>query len=265
MKLTYDSTGSRVRPFVRMFPALTLAPSLLLTLGLLLTCAPAPAQDSKPDQGKVDAGIYKTIYLANVRDQSDLSEITTAVRNMLPHARIFASPSQDAISIRGSAEEIELAQKIVADLDRVKKAYRLTYTLTDIDGGKRGGTQSFSLVVAYGERATLKQGSRVPIMTGTYDTANSTPETQIQYVDVGLSIVASANAYAEGLHLSSKVEQASVADQKSAASPQNPVLNQTVLDATSNLAPGKPQVLGSIDLPGTSRRQEVAVIAELMK
>ena len=264
MTLTYHSTGSRVTPFVRMFPALTLAPGLLL-IGLLLTCAAAPAQDSKPDQEKIDTEINQTIYLSNVREQSELNEITTALRNMLLHVKIYTSWSQDAISIRGSAEDIQLAQKIVADLDRAKKAYRLTYTLTDIDGGKRGGTQSFSLVVASGERGTLKQGGRVPIMTGSYDTASSTPEIQIQYQDVGLAIVASPNAYADGLHLSSKIEQASVADQKSTASPQDPVLNQTVLDATSNLVLDKPQVLGSIENLGTSHRQEVAVVAELVK
>jgi type II secretory pathway component GspD/PulD (secretin) len=259
MKMICDSTGIRVMPSIRMFSALTLA------LSLLLLCAPAPAQDSKPDEAKVDTEIYQTIYLANVRDQSELTEISTALRNMLAHTKIYSSSSQDAISIRGSAEDIQLAQKIVADLDRAKKAYRLTYTLTDIDGGKRGGTQSFSLVVASGERATLKQGSRVPIMTGSYDTASSNANTQIQYLDVGLGIQASPNAYADGLHLSSKIEQSSVADQKPSASPQDPVLNQIVLEATSNLVPDKPQVLGSIENPVTSHRQEVAVTAELVK
>jgi type II secretory pathway component GspD/PulD (secretin) len=259
MKLICDSIGLRVAPSARLLSALTLA------LGLLQTCAPAPAQDSKPDQAKIDTEIYQTIYLSNVREQSELTEISTALRNMLPHARIYTNMSQDAISIRGSAEEIQLAQKIVADLDRARKAYRLTYTLTDIEGGKRGSTQSFSLVVSSGERGTLKQRSRVPILTGSYDTASSTANTQFQYQDVGLSIQASPNAYADGLHLSSKVEQASVADQKSAVSPQDPVVNQTVLDATLNLVLDKPQVLGSVELPGTAHRQEVAVVAELVK
>jgi hypothetical protein len=85
------------------------------------------------------------------------------------------------------------------------------------------------------------------------------------YQDVGLSIQATPNACADGLHLSSKVEQTSVADQKAALSPQDPVVNQTVLDATSNLALDKPQVLGSIETPASGHKQEVAVIAELVK
>lgn len=259
MNLICNLTGLRAAPSIRMFSAVT------PLLSLLLTCAPAPAQDSKPDQAKSDTDIYQTIYLTNVRDQSELTEISTAVRNVLPHAKIYASPSQDAISIRGTAADIELAHKIVADLDRARKAYRLTYTLTDIDGGKRGATQSFTLVVSSGERGTLKQGARMPIMTGSYDTASSTPNTQFQYLDVGLSISATPNPYADGLRLSSKVEQSSVADQKSTFGPQDPVLNQNVLDATSNLVLDKPQVLGSVELPGGAHRQEVAVVAELVK
>jgi hypothetical protein len=38
-----------------------------------------------------------------------------------------------------------------------------------------------------------------------------------------------------------------------------------VLDATSNLALDKPQVLGSIETPASGHKQEVAVIAELVK
>ena len=259
MKLICDLTGRRVAPSARLLSA------FMLALCLLQTCAPAPAQDAKPDQAKSDTDTYETIHLSNAREQNDLTEISTALRNMLPHARIYANPSQRAISIRASAADMQLAHTMVADLDRARKAYRLTYTLTDIDGGKRGSTQSFSLVVSSGERGTLKQGSRVPILTGSYDTASSTANTQFQYQDLGLSIQATPNAYADGLRLSSKVEQTSVSDQKSAVSPQDPVVNQTVLDSASNLALDKPQVLGSVEVPGTTHRQEVAVLAELVK
>ena len=74
-------------------------------------------------------------------------------------------PSQSAISIRGSAEDIALAQKILSDLDKTKKIYRLTYTMTEKDGGKTIGVQHFSIIVASGSRTDFKQGSRVPVVT----------------------------------------------------------------------------------------------------
>ena len=79
---------------------------------------------------------YKTFYLTNLVRPHDADDIQTALRNMLPSAKLYYVPSQSALSMRGSADEIALAQKILADLDRPRKAYRLTYTITETDSGQ---------------------------------------------------------------------------------------------------------------------------------
>jgi len=61
------------------------------------------------------------------------------------------------------------------------------------------------------------------------------------------------------------VEQSSVADEKSNVGIQDPVVRQTTLDGTSTLVPGKPLVLGSLDVPGSTRREEVEVVAEAIR
>jgi type II secretory pathway component GspD/PulD (secretin) len=240
-----------------------------LTLACLTACAVAHAQtaDIKAADAKPDTETYQTIYLTNLTQQNDLNDVLNDMRNMLPKARLFAMPSQDAISIHATPEDIQIAQKIVSDLDRAKKLYRLTYTVNEIDGGKRTGSQSFTLIVASGGKTTFKQGSRVPIVTGSYDTSKTAagPETQVQYLDVGLNIEASADGYMDGLHLRSKVEQTNVADEKSGVGTQDPIVRQTVLDDTSTLAPGKTLILGSLDVPGTTRKQEIEVVADLVK
>jgi len=38
-----------------------------------------------------------------------------------------------------------------------------------------------------------------------------------------------------------------------------------VLEGTSALTLGKPLILGSLDIPGTTRKQEIAVVSELVK
>jgi hypothetical protein len=85
----------------------------------------------------------------------------------------------------------------------------------------------------------------------------------VQYLDVGLSIEATPSGEADGVKLRSKVEQSSLADEKSSVGQQDPVVRQTLLDGTSTLALGKPLVLGSLDIPGSTRHQEIEVIAEL--
>jgi type II secretory pathway component GspD/PulD (secretin) len=238
-----------------------------LTLACLATSAVAHAQsaDIKAADTKPSNEIYQTLYLTNLTQQSDLNEIQSDLRNMLPKAHLYGMPSQNAISIRATPEDIQIAQKILADLDRGKKLYRLTYTINESDSGKHTGTQSFTLIVASGGKTTFKQGSRVPIVTGSYDSAASTSNTQVQYQDVGLAIEASADSNLDGLRLRSKVEQTKVADEKSGVGTQDPIVRQTVLDGTSTLATGKPLILGSLDVPGTMRKQEIEVVAELVK
>src|SRR5580698_1271721 len=140
------------------------------SVGIILAMASvglsAAAQTQAPDS-KGASEIYQTLYLTNLTQPNDATELVNDLRNMLPQAKLYYVPSQGAISLRGSAEEIALAQKILADLDKTKKIYRLTYTMTEKDGGKTIGVQHFSIVVASGSRTELKQGSRVPIAVGT--------------------------------------------------------------------------------------------------
>jgi type II secretory pathway component GspD/PulD (secretin) len=224
-----------------------------------------PCAEPKPAEAKANAETYQIIYLSNAFEQNDLNEILTDLRNMLPRAKIYGSPSQNAISLHGTPEDIQLAQKIVAELDRPRKIYRLTFTITEMDSGKRAGTQHFSLVLVSGERDVFKQGSRVPIVTGNFGVKTSTENTVVEYQDVGLKIEATAVGYADGVRLISKVERTSLAEEKSGVGPQDPVVRQTVLDGASILALGKPLVLGSLDIPGGTRHQEIEVVAELVK
>jgi type II secretory pathway component GspD/PulD (secretin) len=246
---------------------------LALTLLLFATAAEAQTQPAEPKPAEQKAPepkpaeqrapeICQTFYLVNASQHDEFNDIQTALRNTLSRARIYGVFSQGAISIRGSAEELAEAQKLILELDRPQKLYRLTYTITELDGGKAVGVEYFKLVVPARGKATLKQGSRVPIVTGSYDVAGTTtPNTEVQYQDVGLNIEASLDG--ESLH--TKLEQTSVADERSVVGMQDPILRQTVLDATANLTAGKSMVLGALDIPGGARHEEIEVAWELVK
>jgi hypothetical protein len=200
---------------------------------------------------KVDSRPYETFYLKNATQLGDANEITVAVRNLLPpDIKLYLVPSQNAIMMRGTADQIALAQKIINDLDRPRKTYRLTYTITEVDGGKRVGTQHFAMIMAAGQRTVMKQGDRVPIVTGSTTTNSSGTETQVTYVDVGLNFDATVDECANGAKLRSKVEQLAIAEEKSGFGLQDPIIRQAFLEGTSFLTLGKPLVLGSMDIPG---------------
>jgi type II secretory pathway component GspD/PulD (secretin) len=234
--------------------------ALTIAALLLVPCAPAQETESKNSSAKQDTDQTQTFFLKNVTEIHDLNDIQTDLRNVLSRAKIYGVASQNALTIRATAEDLQAAQKLIAELDRPKKVYRVTYTITESDGGKKAGVQHYSLVVAVDNKSAFKQGNRVPIVTGTIDKDTSSPMTQIQYLDVGVNI----EAYVTGVGLHTKIEQSSVADEKSNVGIQDPLVRQTMLEATSTFTPGKAIALGSIDIPGTTRHQDIEVVAELV-
>jgi hypothetical protein len=62
-----------------------------------------------------------------------------------------------------------------------------------------------------------------------------------------------------------KIEQSSVANVLSGAGTPDPTFEQTVLEETAALVPGKPLVLGSLDKPGSTRHEEISVVSELIR
>lgn len=206
----------------------------------------------------------QTFYLHNAAASVDVNDVTTALRNMLPNAKIYSMEHTGAITVRGSANELESAQKLITDLDRVKKTWRLTYTVTEIDSGKASEPQHFTLTVAEGSKAYLKQGTRVPIVTGKYGSDQASPQTQMQYIDIGLSFEASLDGYQDGVRLKTKFEQSAI-DSSSGAHPEDPVISQTTMETTSALAPGKQASLGSVAEPNSPHHVQVSVLAEPVK
>lgn len=255
MKRNSNKTRNQMASLGTIFIGLAFT-STLFPRSLSAQTPATPVSDSK-------YGVYETLYLTNLTQENDARDLQTDLRNMLPNAKLYYVPSQSAISLRGTPEDIALAKRILADLDHTKKIYRLTYTFSETDGGKPIGSQHFAVIVASGSKSELKQGSKVPIVTGAYPEATS-PKSEVQYVDVGLDIEAYLDAYSDGVKLRTKVMQSSIAEERSGVA-QDPVIRQTTLEGTSTLVPGKPLVLGSLDIPGSTRHQQVEVVSELVR
>jgi type II secretory pathway component GspD/PulD (secretin) len=246
-----------------------------VTLALALTGPSVRAQTSpataKPESEGNSAKaspdlVLRTFYLSNISQPSDANEVYTAVRNLLPTgSKSYFVPNQNAIVLQATPEQMMVAQRLINDLDRPKKTYRLTYTITEMDGTKRVGTQHFSMVLVSGQRTTIKQGSRVPVATGSYASGasgTSAQQTQFTYLDVGMNFAATVDEFANGVRLSSKVDQSSIAEEKSGVGPQDPIVRQTSLEGSSFLTPGKPLTLGSVDILGSTAHLDVEVVME---
>lgn len=155
-----------------------------------------------------------------------------------------------------------------SNTEAASTTYRLTYTVTELDGTKRVGTQHFSLTVNPDSRdSQVKLGSKVPIATGS--SGSSSPlapaNFQFQYVDVGLNISAHVREFATGVEVYSKLEQSSVGEEKVPAMNNDPVIRQATLQNTALLTQGKPVMLGSLDVPGSTRHLDIEVVLEVVR
>ncbi len=225
-----------------------------LAAALTFTCT-ANAQTS---ESKGAPTTVETIHLSHATAQRDFNDLQTTLRNMIPAAVIYANVTQNTLSIRGTTEDIQTARRLISDLDQPRKAWRVTYTFTDLENGKTAGVHRLTVVVISGEKAIVKRGNRMPIITGTLEKEGGAQSSQVQYLDVGLNVEASL----DGDRLRSKLEQTAISDEKSGIGAQDPIVPQTLLEGTADLKPGKSFVLGSLDIPGTNRREDIEVVAE---
>jgi type II secretory pathway component GspD/PulD (secretin) len=260
-----------IEPVTRRHIQNLVASAALITLAFVIPAPRAGAQtnaaSSQPGEARPalpPPGTIQTIFLKNITQQSDLNDIATDLRNALPKAKIFFDQSQSAITVCATDEDLAAAEKMIAELDLPRKVYRLTYTFTDVEDGKRTGSQHFAFLAVAGDPTIFKQGSRVPIVIGTLQKESTAQSSEIQYLDVGFNINVTVTGSPEHVMLRSKIEQSSVGGDKSAVVAPDPVVRQTVLQGSTELTEKEPLILGSLDIPGTTRHQEIEVVAELI-
>jgi hypothetical protein len=147
-------------------------------------------------------------------------------------------------------------------LQAAPKTYRLTYTVSEMDGTKFIGTQHYSMTADADGRASVKLGSKVPVLTGEYNPGSSQTQTQFTYIDVGLNLDTRLREFANGLQVIAKVEKSNVADEPSTLEGHEPIIRQEVLQNTAVVTLGKPVMLGSLDIPGSTRHLDIGLVVE---
>ncbi len=78
------------------------------------------AQNTRAKRTELDEQAVQTFYLTNAWQQNDLNDVQTALRNVLPNAKVYGVASQNAIVMRGTPDELLLAQKLINDLDKAR-------------------------------------------------------------------------------------------------------------------------------------------------
>lgn len=230
---------------------------------LFFACSPVAFAQDAPARSLPEQSPVKIFHLSNVAQAPEANEIAVALRNMIdPRDKLYLLSLTNDIIAAAPPDQLELIGRLIGELDRPKQTYRVIYTVSEFDGTKRIGVQHFAMVVVTGQRVTLKQGDKVPVLTGSFNKDSASQQSQFTYLDVGMNFDTTLDTFAKGLRLRSKVEQSSVAEPPSGGLVQDPIVRQTVLEGTSVILPGKPLTLGSIDIAGSTRHADIEVVAE---
>ncbi len=91
------------------------------------------AQNTRAKRTELDEQAVQTFYLANAAQQNDLNDIQTALRNVLTNAKLYAVPSQNAIVMRATPDELLLAQKLINDLDKARPEVLVDVAILEVN------------------------------------------------------------------------------------------------------------------------------------
>ena len=94
------------------------------------------AANTRAKRTELDDQAVQTFYLSNAWQQNDLNDVQTAIRNVLPNTKVYGVPSQNAIVMRASTDELTLAQKIINDLDKARPEVVVDVAIMEVDKDK---------------------------------------------------------------------------------------------------------------------------------
>ena len=78
------------------------------------------AADTPAKRKELEQSVIRTFYLNNLAQPNELQDLVNILRTLLDTQRLQQFPSQQAIVVRGTPDQIAMAQKLIEDLDKSK-------------------------------------------------------------------------------------------------------------------------------------------------
>jgi len=163
------------------------------------------AQDNPAKRKELEQNVIKTFYLSNLSQPTELQDVVNAMRTILEVSRIQQLPSQGAIVVRGTPDQMALAQKLIDDLDKAKPEVVVEVAVMQVSRDKMhnlGITPPTSATVALNPNivqttptGTGTGGTSTTTTTGTPNTINLNTLANLNATDFQVTIPpATANA-----------------------------------------------------------------------
>jgi hypothetical protein len=136
-------------------------------------------------------------------------------------------------------------------------AYRLDFSLHELEDGKKINTRQYSMGLIQGVQwQELKIGTRVPV---------EMKQGEVQYLDVGTNISARLQETKSVLELEVRADLSNFAAPDQENKTSMPVLRQLRISGATIVSTGKPIVIGVVDDPNSKRQFQLEVTATRLK
>jgi len=129
------------------------------------------AQDNPAKRKELDQSVIKTFYLSNLSQATELQDVVNAMRTLLEVSRIQQLQSQNAIIVRGTPDQIALAQKLVDDLDKAKPEVVIDIVVMQVSKDR---TRTLGITPPTSTSISLNNNVNTTPTTGTNGTGTTT-------------------------------------------------------------------------------------------
>lgn len=119
--------------------------------------------------------VLKTFYLHNVSGPTEMQEVVNAVRTVPELTKVFPDVAQYAIVVRGEADKVALAEKIVHDLDRPRPEVLLDILI--LETSTTFNKQLTAAIASTGLNVPVNFTPVTAIQTATTTTSSTTSST----------------------------------------------------------------------------------------
>ncbi len=127
------------------------------------------AQDNPAKRKELEQSVLKTFYLSNISQPTELQDVVNAIRAVLDVQRVQQLLSQNALVVRGTPDQIALAEKLVDDLDRARPEVIVDIAVLQVSKDK-----SRTLGMNWPTSATVALQSNINTTTPTTTTTGTT-------------------------------------------------------------------------------------------
>jgi general secretion pathway protein D len=94
------------------------------------------AADTPAKRKELEQSVLRTFYLTNLSTPTELQDVTNTLRQILEINRVQQLPTQGAIIVRGTPDQIALAEKLIGDIDKARPEVLIEVAVMQVNRDK---------------------------------------------------------------------------------------------------------------------------------